>query len=503
MKNARYIYPLVAIWSSLLYVYLQAIYLTPLQQITRLAFLALPIFAGLLFVGYLITRNLNLSAMLSFWIIMGTLTNQRFFYTILGIVLISLMGSWLILFARKLPYPKIVPEIIITSVIFATFIFLFYTTARILINIPRVDNRSTGAPAIFSIPNNPPIDIYYLILDGYGSANAIKEYLEYDNSEFITELEKRGFIVFKDAYSNYPRTVLSLSSSLNMNYVDKFTGDITKQKAWWLLTDKIKNSQVQMILESSGYKIITIGAWETAALDKNTLHPYLIETNEYEKFFIASTSVSYLEPLLSDLIAFPSFDMHRRYVTSGFHMIQLKSREPGPKFVYAHIISPHPPFVFDKDGNPTTPSYRYNTLDAAEYPGSKEEYRNGYVQQIQFVNKNTLDTIDAILRNSSMPPIIIIQGDHGSGLYTDFFSPTQTCINERFSILLAIYTPAIEQDTMAEYMTPVNIFRTIFNEYFDSNYEILPDRHYFIKGDQIYNYEDVTSRVFETCDFTK
>ena len=441
--------------------------------------------------------------MLVFWIAMGAFTNQRFFYTVLGILLISLLGSRVVFFVRKLPYPKFIPELVITAVVFAIFTFLLFTTAQRILNIPYTSNRPASNPEMSAPPADLSPDIYYIILDGYEFANAMKTYLNYDNSGFIAGLDARGFHVFKDSFSNYPRTILSLSSSLNMDYVDSFSGDISAQKEWWLLTNWMINNQVKATLESINYETIEITAWETATLGNNSLHPYLIETNEFEKFFISSTSLSYLELLLGNMIAFPSFDMHRKYVISGFEMIKEKSKEKGPKFIYAHIISPHPPFVFDKYGNPINPFYRYNTLDAAEFPGSRDEYRNGYVQQVQFVNEKTLDMIDEILKISSVPPIIIIQGDHGAGLYTDFFSPSASCMNEKFSILLAIYAPAIPKDSMQEYTTPVNIFRTIFNDYFGTNYELLPNRHYFVKGYQIYNYEDVTSSIFNTCDINK
>jgi len=381
------------------------------------------------------------------------------------------------------------------------FLFLIFTVGKMTINIPRANTQP--ADALITSPSqvNRP-DIYYIILDGYESADAMKTYLEYDNTRFIADLESRGFEVSKDAFSNYPITILSLSSSLNMDYLDKSTKDIKEKKEWWLLSDSMKNNRVQEILRSFDYKIIEITAWETSSFGENQLHPYLIETNEFEKFFIASTGLTYLDPLLGEIVAFPSFDMHRKYVTSGLEMIKAKSKEEGPKFIYAHLISPHPPFVFDKDGNPVNPPYRYNTLDAMEYSGTRQEYRDGYVQQVQFINHNILDVVDEIIINSATPPIIILQGDHGAGLYTDLNSSEKACINERFSILLAVYSPTAPKGWMAKDITPVNIFRSIFNEYFHADYELLPNRQYFVSGGQIYNFEDVTSRIFSTCNIS-
>jgi hypothetical protein len=66
---------------------------------------------------------------------------------------------------------------------------------------------------------NPPPDIYYIILDGYGRSDVLKKY-GYDNSDFLNSLRDLGFYVADCAQSNYAQTKLSLTSSLNFNYVD-------------------------------------------------------------------------------------------------------------------------------------------------------------------------------------------------------------------------------------------------------------------------------------------
>ena len=71
---------------------------------------------------------------------------------------------------------------------------------------------------------NPP-DIYYIILDGYGRADVLQEIYNHDNTSFTSALTERGFYVGDESQSNYLRTSLSITSALNMEYIN-FTADL-------------------------------------------------------------------------------------------------------------------------------------------------------------------------------------------------------------------------------------------------------------------------------------
>lgn len=90
-------------------------------------------------------------------------------------------------------------------------------------NAPSQASPSTDA----ALPN-----IYYIIVDGYGRSDVLKDLYGADNSDFITFLERRGFFVATDARSNYSKTILSLASSLNMR---SWTMSY-RRKAWSLPT---------------------------------------------------------------------------------------------------------------------------------------------------------------------------------------------------------------------------------------------------------------------------
>ena len=70
-----------------------------------------------------------------------------------------------------------------------------------------------GIPEVSS----PRPDIYYIILDEYTRDEALGGF---DNSQFISELEDRGFYVASQGTSNYNSSMKSIPSSLNMSYLD-------------------------------------------------------------------------------------------------------------------------------------------------------------------------------------------------------------------------------------------------------------------------------------------
>ena len=136
----------------------------------------------------------------------------------------------------------------------------------------------------------------------------------------------------------------------------------------------------------------------------------------------------------------------------------------GPKFVFAHIHSPHPPYVFDASGKPA----RTQSTDW------DWKYTDEYLNQIAFINMSIRNVINKILIESKIPPIIIIQGDHGPTLFEA--KENERNIKLRSSILNAYFLPKINNDLLYNSITPVNTFRVIFNHYFGAGYDLLKDQ---------------------------
>ncbi len=173
-----------------------------------------------------------------------------------------------------------------------------------------------------------------------------------------------------------------------------------------------------------------------------------------------------------------------------------------PKLVIVHIVSPHPPFVLDKSGNDVAPNRPYLPGDGEAFGGNSAEYQRQYVEQVKFLNMEILKSVDEIIAKSAIPPIIILQGDHGPGSLLRRDDIDNTCIWERSSILNAYYLPGVSQDILYPEITPVNTFRVIFNSYFGTSYELLPDTIYFSPQAHPYDFTNVTKNANDPCSTT-
>jgi hypothetical protein len=326
---------------------------------------------------------------------------------------------------------------------------------------------------------------------------------QYDNSEFIDFLKKEGFLVPSSGHSNYPATPLSMASTLNMDYVQSFVPVLDQTSHRWLMAPFIDHSRLRALLEAQGYQTISLSTNWTITDNVTTdryLHPFPVMLTDFEGFVMDFTPLQSVGPLISGFASVPTPESHRRIVQYAFATLADLPRRPGPKFVFAHIISPHPPFVFDRDGRPLDSPHLFTFQDANEFPGSLAEYRQRYVEQVQFVNLQLQKTIDAILSESATPPIIILQADHGSGLLTDLTSSENTCVRERFSTFAAYYLPDLSPDVIPPDISTVNLFRIILNEYFEAQLPLLEGKQYFYEDTQAYyNFEDVTGRLSEPC----
>lgn len=142
------------------------------------------------------------------------------------------------------------------------------------------------------------------------------------------------------------------------------------------------------------------------------------------------------------------------------------------------------------------------------YAGSANLWKEKeqYLNQLAFVNKKVEGLIDEILSKSEIPPIILLQGDHGSASTfgdsnsadwdgVDWEHPTEIMLRERMRILNAYYLPGQGSALLYDSITPVNTFRLIFNSYFDSNYQLLDDRSYYSNYERPYKFVDVTDTV--------
>jgi hypothetical protein len=331
-------------------------------------------------------------------------------------------------------------------------------------------------------PHRP--DIYFIVLDEYGGAKALRDQFGYDNSPFLDFLSRKGFYVAANSVTNYPRTELSVATSLNMkymNYLPKVLGSTARNLT--PLARLLQDNQVGRILKSLGYRYIQIGSWwtPTAISPLADVNIRFGGASEFAQLLYQTTA---LAPVVGDDIR------HQRWKGVQFQFAALGQldRFKGPRFVFAHILCPHSPIVFDRFGHYLSYSEQLEHSRASDYVG-----------QLIYVNTRVEQAVNTLLdRPADQRPVIIIQSDEGpySGAPTDWTHPTAVDMERKFDILNAIYTPGVVHTGLYPTITPVNTFRLILDDYFDADLPILPDRSYIFENlRHLYAFTDVTQTV--------
>ena len=358
-------------------------------------------------------------------------------------------------------------------------------------------DQSAGQSLTLEKPQVLP-DIYLIILDAYGREDFLREVYGLDNSEFIGYLKDKGFYVGDSSTANYPQTLLSLSSLLNMTYLDELTHEFRDTDARGPVVDLVQHSQVRKALKSIGYDYVALPS-ATLSTQTRDADVYIEMTggdlNEFEGLLLSSTVANLVIDGFDLNVPVPSYELHRRYILFSLDTLARMPELEGPKFVFSHIMAPHPPFVLDEQGNPIQSDRPFNTGDASGFMGTPEEYFAGYSGEIQYLNHRLMQVIDTLLEGSATPPIIIIQGDHGPGNYFDMVELDDTCLKERYSILNAYYFPEQDYDALYPSISPVNSFRVVLNQYFGADFELLDDRSYFASWMSPYVFRDVTDQI--------
>jgi len=340
-------------------------------------------------------------------------------------------------------------------------------------------------------------DIYYIVLDAYGASPVLQRIYDLDNRPFIEGLRERGFYVAESSHANYSQTGLSLASSLNYRYLDELThtpGRDSQDRR--VLTGLLTRPRLLRELERRRYTSYAFRTGYRLAHLRGVDHFLSADQapSEFHETILALTPLPYLMALLQTQ---SRHDRYRAQVLFTLDRLGDLAARPGPKFVFAHVISPHPPFVFDADGEPTGNDRPLNFFDGSHYlaTASQSDYIDRYRAQAAFIGDRVLRAIDEILSASTRDPVIVLQADHGPGAFLDQESLEGTDLDERLSILNAYRLPEGGDRALYPGITPVNSFRLILHHYFGVANELVGDRSHFSTDTRPFDFHDVTARL--------
>lgn len=476
------IFPVLAVLSANLGLF-------PLRDAVRPAAVALALACVVLCLGALLLRSwergaiMATAAMIGLWVskpLAGAvhLSSGWAFVAVVGFAFLG----WKLSKRPSLPTAALNRFAILLVVVATGSIAWRTKTSVARVDAARVASNTTTHP-----------DVFCILLDGYGRADQLDRVMGHDNSAFVSSLEELGFFVADSARSNYCQTSLSLASALNLEWMDRLVPERKEDR--WLLNGLVDRPRIVKELRAIGYESIAVSTgfpgYSFDGFDLVVDHPPAV--TYFESTLIEMTPFS-----LPDRVLASQFDRRREDLIEGFATLRrLAPSTAKPRFVFAHILAPHPPFVFD-DNSPKRPKGTFGYQDGSDYmkaSGSPDTYREGYVGQLKWVNRQVLETVTQLTSRKGEPPIVLVFSDHGSKVGLDQEDIGKTDLKETFSTLGAYFAPGELASEFGPEETPLAAMRKVFSHVSGSPPVATENRSYYSPFSKPYDFVDVTDRV--------
>ena len=327
-------------------------------------------------------------------------------------------------------------------------------------------------------------DIYVFLLDGYARSDALEQVFGVDDQPFLDGLRSRGLSVSTHARTNYPLTVQVVMSMFHMELLPDVPGIEP------LLTGRAGQTDVglshALVQENPLFDYLHAKDYEIQGIASGYAQLSLREADR----FITSGNINEFEiavlrrTILGDLVnvAAPDFisSQYRDRINATWDTLgRLAAERPGhPRFVFAHLPSPHPPWVFNADGSPrTSPDIHTIYEDSPDTTGLTEaQLKAAYAGSVQALWQPVLRAIDEIDRASTVPPVIVVFGDHGS-----WIEALPGDIRLRFLPILAARVPG-RPNPLPDDESLVNVFPDLLNPLFGASFPRVDPAPSFIFG---------------------
>ena len=286
-------------------------------------------------------------------------------------------------------------------------------------------------------------DIWLVLLDGHPRADVLERYWGFDGPGLADELEGLGFRVADGAQSNYNMTKLTLPALFNMALLS----DLEPWSGYKRPVDApapehvraLQNNRSFALLREHGYHLTSIGAGYTQE-DVRAVDQFVDAgtADVVELHLLGATALGEALQVLD-----PQWGEHQAGQRAEANLATLTrlAAEGGdqPRFVFAHIPSPHMPLAFATVDRPTVP-----LADVFSYPRDlfgDDLFRQAYREQVEGLDERVLDAMTTIVNDVGDESVIIVMSDHGSRTNGGLGTLSAEDVDEQFSILLAARVP--------------------------------------------------------------
>lgn len=323
-------------------------------------------------------------------------------------------------------------------------------------------------------------NMYVIMLDGYAREDTQERLFGHDDEPFLTALEADGFWVDRKSHTTYPDTSLVVPSVLNMHPLQDDPRLTRASTISHGLRDAVRQSTAVDLLHCAGYTTVAT-AMPYRDIEMSNADRYLgngLITN-YEISLLQSTRLA----AILDIVA-PGFiyEQHRQRLEGALDDLVSVAAEPtsSPRFVWTHLISPHPPFVYTPDGDvPAEPTPQRELGNRPEHDDDVDPawFADRYIGNVVHISKLVRSAVEQIIA-SDPNAVIVVWSDHGSNMHYDLADDgPENDYAERYGNLFAVRAPGVG-DLYTSPVVPLNILGPLFDHYLGTDIGLGPTDAY-------------------------
>ncbi|MEO5800459.1 MAG: hypothetical protein ABIZ70_16140 [Gemmatimonadales bacterium] len=318
-------------------------------------------------------------------------------------------------------------------------------------------------------------DIFILLLDDFGSPRSLERYYGVDLRWFTDSLKSLGFALPARARTNYIRTGYVLPTMLNWRLIHDEL-DTTEANPWPATARLTENAEAWTLLQHLGYRLAFyptgfIGTLQNPHADILMRPPDPL-SRRFGQTWLFNTPFDLwaTQTCTGDLCGghsnFPMAVEGPRALRWKLASLATLSDSVGPIVAFLHYLGSHEPFVFNRDCSSREPWW-----PRAENGADSLETRRAYAAQIECASHMVLATVTEIITKAKVPPIIVLQADHGNGSIRidETYGRTVTegdaaqwQLHDRLEPFAAYRFPHAAT-LVYDSLTPVNVLPMIFN----------------------------------------
>jgi hypothetical protein len=281
-------------------------------------------------------------------------------------------------------------------------------------------------------------------------------------------LVQKGFSIQYGSRSNYNMTLVSMASLLHMDYLTTAKAHM-RYKDFADCVHWIEHNRVFDWFSQNGYRCYNYSVFNTQ--DSELVYPpffskppgwFLNHGTLYDVIPRVYLPILWAEKQHAQMLQnmqkeIDHWGQYHQKVMAGIRQ-QAAQKNGGSRFVYAHFLTAHAPFIYDNEG-------KKMPLDTILKVSVFRE-TTAYLHAIQATNALLQTTVSDILAHAGDHSVILLLSDHG-------FRTGNIPIE--FNTLNAVYFPDRDYHLLQPHSSHVNLFRILLQKLSGVPIPLLPD----------------------------